>query len=497
MCDNPDQRGAELFGPAFGQVIVARSCLNNAANAFVKRHGVRQPKATARLDPPQRFYASMFQAFPTQLLFADETWLASYYEGWAEPTIIASKWKTSKALSILRSVLTDPICPKLIKAFPKRELSKIGTLDDVLTLERARLIQTYYNLATQEKFAREFVAFQKALSTVWSVDEPYEMYPGVFLSMASGVRPDDIAAWMDRIRAFVEWWYERDGKTWDAFVNKMMHDTKIAVMRACGQVGEELAGFVEECHTTEGIVGSRRGGEGCFKYRNYGTTRSGHNDTTSGNSLINGLIAAQTLHELGLRGYIIVAGDDMLAGITSPPNKPISAIADDIAASERAFGINPEYRAFKNFTDVTFVSGCWVEASPFATVFVPLLGRLLAKLWWSVALVPPRGREQFRASVNQGVYAVCGSLPVYGSFCRGSRALAAGDHYVWRSFSEVLVDKEYALGMLAQRYRVTPGDLAEFSEYLANLPSAPCLVKHPVADQILARDLADLHSRPT
>jgi len=502
-CDNPDQWGAELFGPAFAGVLVARCCLNNAENAVYLRHGVKQPGYTKKLVVPCALKRAVAHHFPFYLASADETWLTGSFGSWDDEfEIHETKWSRSKALQIIRSMWHEEVMPGRVKGFVKREISKIVMFGEYTPLERARLIQAYYNLSTQEKYAREFQAFQKALCAAMPVDCPFELFPGVRVCIASGVVPDAIAEWMDNTIQFADWWYERDGKSWDAFVNKMMHDAKTELMRSLGAVGEDLAGFADECWCVDGVVGGRGLGSGCLKYRFNGTVKSGQNDTSSGNSLINALVSASAMHLMGLEASIIVAGDDMLAGVKFREGEGyphIRDLADKVAEHEKAYGIKPEYRAFESYTHVTFISGCWIEARLGKTMFVPLLGRLLAKLWWSVSVIRPSRRLEYVDGVRMGMTAVTRGLPLYSDFLKSNEFAMVElccHHYTWNSLTRVDVDVAFAKAGLASRYNITEGQLEEFAEFLRGLPDEPCLVRHPVGDIILCRDLADLPKRP-
>jgi hypothetical protein len=474
-CPRVQQVGATALGPVFSMAWVCRSCPCNALNALLLRHGVRQPDFTASFSD----YGYLHPEFAAAYAAAD----ALYYDGWL------SKWSESKRVAIEYSVLHDPVRPNRVKAFVKREVYHKPA-------RKARLIQGYSTLATQERCAREFTCFQKALSMVFGVQGGgREVFSGIYLSFASGANGVDLSVWMslalDRCQGR-PMFYERDGKNWDATMQRPHHELKLAFMRV---VSPRLAAFVDASYSVKGVV---RAQVGRIVYRLEGTVKSGHNDTTSGNSLVNGLIAAESMRSCGLRGSIIVAGDDLLTVVDGDFD------CERLIAAESGYGIIPEARKFSDVSDVHFISGCWlaVARNPTRYIFAPLLGRLLCRLWWTTN---PPGRKRladYLYSVSSGLLATCRDLPMYREFVtmhgvlRGSLITTDRLRYSPYVCVQAQTQPDVVLETLCAKYRLSLLEITSFVGFL-NSHSGVGFCRHPVADAIIFRDTCDIGVRPT
>lgn len=470
-CSRLKQQGATCVGLVFGPAFVCRSCSCNAVRALVARHGVKQPKVFANLP--------LLESFAFRLR-------ASYAGNWRHFDSWFDKWPLSKRLAISRSLLEEACRPDRVKSFVKREVNH----DDP---SRPRLIQGYANLATQERFGREFTVFQKSLVEVCQF---YEVYPGITITMASGLNSLQIAEWMSVSMASCRSrpvFLECDGSNWDATMSLMHHLTKLFYLEVCSP---ELADFVDDCFRVIGSVSTR---SGLFRYRLVGTVKSGHNDTTSGNSLINMLICAESLHVLGKRGHIIVAGDDSL--IVVDGHIDVGCYVDTVTR----FGIVPKARVFLEVRDVTFISGCWIR-QPFGYLFVPQLGRLLARLWWTVQPPSNSNFENYRHSVVCGLRPLVGSLPIYREFLAihdfQDASIVSCDKlkhspHVLEQLQSVDVDFHHALEDMAAKYSLPRTALVSFAEWLVHCDPSPAFAVHPVASVIMHRDLLSLCERPS
>jgi len=217
--------------------------------------------------------------------------------------------------------------------------------------------------------------------------------------------------------------------------------------------------------------------------------KSGHNDTTMGNTIVNALIALEAVVACGLRASIIVAGDDLLVAVDGAFDEHA------VAAVERGCGIVPEYRKFHSWSDVSFISGMWWYAGGIYN-FTPKLGRLLARLWWTVH---PPGRKHFhryRAGVSKGLAPTVGPLPIYSALL--------GQHVV---DSIVPADKRFdfvygravawpgdLVALVAERYGLTSEEVVDADRVLRQT-DRPCVVIHPTLEWITRRDTCDLAER--
>lgn len=465
-CDRPQQVGSRLIGPTFGFSYPCRSCSCNALNALVTRHGALQPPAPKPLPHHPALAAALARAY---------TYLESvYYESWW------GKWSETKRKLFLRSMAYDAIRPDQIKAFVKFEGGhKMPT--------KARLIQGYSQLTTQELRAREFTTFQKALASVMDIDG-YELEPGIWVTFASGYNGRDLGRWLTEAeRAYVRpHYYERDGKNWDSTMQDTHHRCKVAHMRACSA---ELADFADKSYRVNGFW---MGKNTCLKYVLDGTVKSGHNDTSSGNSLINAVLTAAAMRDCGLRGRVIVAGDDMLAVVDGD----FDAIA--LANAERSYGIIPEARKFYAAEDVSFISGAFLRDSQTGSLaFFPVLGRLLARLWWTTKKIRPADLDNFRYSVACGLRDALAGMPVYGDLIAGPLTVGGVlvDTGKFKHQPHSVCVRGDFLDSLARRYGVSAQSLLDFGAFIRSAGCRPCYLVHPLYDVIAARDLADIDAR--
>jgi len=230
--------------------------------------------------------------------------------------------------------------------------------------------------------------------------------------------------------------------------------------------------------------------DGVLRYCLDGTVKSGHNDTTLGNSLVNAMIAYDSLMRLGYSAEILVAGDDLLVALDENPV--------GLHDMEATYGIKPVSRVFRDPLDVSFISGVFLRGST-GWLFLPKLGRLLARLWWTVNPPPPRRVNDYRASVVRGLRSVAGNVPLYCDFLReieGGEYNLGTDYYVkLANWGGSEVGPETTRG-LCDRYHLNFQEFDELSEYLRNLPMAPVSFSNALVRRVLLVDLADLVDRP-
>jgi hypothetical protein len=376
------------MGPSYSYAYVARSCRCNAANALVNRHLAVAPPYTAEpLVFHRSFVAAVRAAYHDVAVYHRRDWIA--------------KWPQSKQRAIRESEQADPDRPDRVKPTIKREVA-------TRPLKKARLIQAYANLATQAAHAPEHTWFQNGLFRVMGKDEVtgYEYYPGIFIACASGWDAERLSQWADLVSLTPGWVYERDGKNWDATMRRPHHAAKWQLMAACDPA---LAEHVRRGYRCRGVFLDRGGHP--LRYRADGTVKSGHNDTTSGNSAVNALICAEAMRRCGVRGYVLVLGDDLIAYVIG------RRCAAALAAIERAYGIVPEYSAHESLASASFISGVWLSDGR-SHRFVPMLGRLIARLWWTVHPPAPKQARAYRNGVARGLLATVAGIPCYDDYLR-------------------------------------------------------------------------------
>jgi hypothetical protein len=386
-------------------------------------------------------------------------------EGWIK------KWPASKRAQIEKSIREDYLYPNRVFNMVKREVN-------FACPSKARCIQYYPTMATQAMMAPQLYALQKAYARVLQ-----SCGDGIRVTFASGMTGSELGSWMSKVlergRA---WFYERDGKSWDSSMGLLHHRLK---MYAYGLAGRDVERFVDQGYS---VLGRGRYGPERMLYRVVGTTKSGHNDTTLGNSLVNFAIAFEVMTVMGLRGDIIVAGDDLLVAVETDFDER------EFARLESEYGIVPEYRKFDFYGDVSFISGIFVP-SRFGIAFVPKPGRLFAKLFWSVR--PPSRKKEalYRHSVVQGLNPTCSGLPVVGRFLSVHDSVqerVIGTDKYHAHFASAVEYDEKIWEHFARRYGLLEVEFALAEE---RLRFGVGLLIDPVIERMTEVDCAELDQR--
>lgn len=463
------QEGATLMGLATRLSYVCRTCPCNADRALCHRHGVAPPKVNNEMDS---YRAALIKCAPNVLsLFVEfrSQWQDAWYE----------KWPKRKQELMYGSIDNDAVIPDRVNAMVKRECGHAYP-------SRPRLIQYYPNLATQAKFGPEFFAIQKAYCELF---QRFEIGLGVRVTFASGMNAVEMGHWMDAVLADIPnaRFYERDGKSWDATMQAEHMRVRLLAYASCG---DEFLDFVR---SGENVVG--RDPRGVLKYKLRATVKSGHNDTTLGNSLVNAGIAFEAMVALRLQGDIIVAGDDLLVVVDGD--------FDDIrfSAVESDCGIRPEYRKFDNVADVSFVSGVWFKL-PSGCVFCPKPGRLLARLFWTVRPPPAKKRQLYLNAVVSGLLPTCHDVPVIADFLRAHFTVGIPDvayvtdkfHWMWSVEQDY--NKSDLFEAFCSRYQFHYAEIVDCVALIRSVAGRVGMLSHPVLDRIMEVDLADLADRP-
>lgn len=460
--------GATLMGPAASLGYVCNTCIHNAHNALCTRHGIAAPPVTSDLVHATAFAEALSVLLRTSL--AD---CQSHMDGWL------AKWPRAKQKCILQSDLADPVLYSQVRSFVKREVG-------LAYPTKARLIQGLANLATQYSTGPPLYAIQKALTPLVQNFR----FGSVDVTFASGMDAAALGAWMDRaLAAGYTHAIECDGKAWDATMQREHLELRLAVYAA---YGPDVVDFVRRGFTVEGRVYTRD--EGFLSYHLNGTVKSGHGDTTLGNNIVNACIAVETCLRLGLEASIIVAGDDLLVMSRTP------VTVEEWDRLHSQCGVRPETAVFADYRDASFISGVFVP-TPSGVAFCPKIGRLLAKLSWTVNPPPTHLEAAWRRGVALGLYGTAEHLPlirvVLNRWLRKDIEAYHTDkyeHWAYHGISQPLTP-DATLDWFCERYNVTPGEVAEAERFLNSIPIV-CVYRHPIIDRILAVDLADAPDRP-
>jgi len=465
VCQSQDGKGGTLVGWTASMAHVLRKCLCNAHNALTNRHGAKPPLVSRDVNEVLSDFAEAVRGYDADyLMHPMKEWFNWF-----------SKWPLSKQVAFLKSRATEDIIPDQVKAMVKREINhKMPT--------KARLIQFYRTLATQAEFGPEFYALQKVVTSIFRRHRMGD----IDVTLASGMNSAELGRWMEEVLAEgAVQFYERDGKNWDSSMQKQHAAFRQGFYSL---FDARLAEFASSC---DKVTGSAVFPGGKLKYSVNYTVKSGHNDTTLGNSLVNAAIAYAAFKRAGIPASILVAGDDLVVATYEYVN------VDEIISIERNYGITPEAQTFTDFEQVSFISGIWMSDSE-RIGFVPQPGRLFARLWWTVNPPSKKKMQMYLRGVARGLLGVVGTMPILrtwvGMFDSEGESTRTDKCYNFRG-SVFSFSNEGIYGSYTRRYGIVKEDLVECEKWLRSLPLKPLYINHRVLTRMMEVDLADVRDR--
>lgn len=355
-CNKQLQRGATLIGPAWGNSYTLRTCRCNAANSLGRRHlAPAVNKATRSVWFPARLVSAVRSFYYDRYSHAEQEWY--------------DKWPAAKQETIRASQFRDKFQRGKVELSVKRESShKLPT--------KARGIQMYANQRTQAEAGWRHRIFQKALGDICKQHPSgFELFAGIYINLTSGWSTADFDQWAEN-HAGHEWFNETDCSNFDATITP---ETTAARSRFASAVDARLGDDIRVGIRFRGIHRAPK----FLRYGGLGTVKSGHSDTTWGNSIVTAVVAAIGMLEGGCTGSILAAGDDLLiAGSRGDPTR--------IAAAQTSFGLTPKVAMWHHLADATFISSCFLHDGR-GWRFTPMVGRLLKRMWWTTS--PPTKRQ--------------------------------------------------------------------------------------------------------
>lgn len=489
------RHGAEIVGPVFANPEVVNPCICGVMKSLVGRHLAPMPVATEHCftEAVSVMCRAIAARYKMKVAELSSHRFVSIGKRLVETTIEAKKVAQS-----FMSWHKDRSIPDRIEAFMKNELGRFNIHDD--PPEQGRIIQGHVNGATKLECTLEYNANQKAIGEVLSVNEPYEFKgrdgrpTGVFLSMASGATGDELSEWAKRVLAICIAVYERDAKTYDACINEEMTQIKLWLAQLCDS---KFAEFMAKCVSIKGTARSKGGNS--VDYEAMYTTKSGQGDTTSSNTLINAAITGNAMLRAGIKGYVLVAGDDMLMAITDAGGHEPAELKRLLMASEAAQGIIPKAALLGSLHAANFISGAFY-ATDEGPRFGPLIGRQAAKLNATVARIPPKKREAYKHGVAycfkafKNLPILSGILGPYGASKGGYVPQGATDYGAkkWMDQQSIAKDMQAGLRALSSRYGefgISADQLMNLHGFLQSLNHEPLACSHPVASELMYYDM--------
>lgn len=300
----------------------------------------------------------------------------------------------TKLREIDRSLLWDTIQAWVAKAHIKQEVL-------IMYPSKARMIQAYCNDATSYCLAHKYRWLAKAVKQVTATQRVLHGMDTLILS-ASGLNHPEIGA------KFSEWMadpgfllVESDGRNWDASMQEAHLNRKVEVYKWLDdELGEHAAAFIRFKGRVYLGEKYQMYDKGYVVYAGVGTVKSGAQDTTTGNVLIRWEQYINALLQLPVRPTKVrgmILGDDILLLVWGISADGLSAA---LRAAEARMGVDAKVGVLKDPCQCVFLSATFVPCGP-EYKFVPLPGRIFAKLFWTVIKVPEKRLDSYRGQVAE------------------------------------------------------------------------------------------------
>lgn len=474
QCDGRKEVGGRLIGLASYVPLVPGKCCCNAFNAIVKRHLNRRPPVTLGFQEAKEYY----KCFKVLLKTTYDSKQAFWSTEWID------KWNTTRKNQLQTADLFDRDRPGEVESHLKRELYV------KLLLKKCRMIQAYASLKTQVNCGPKIYSAQKAFAEVFDGSRAIN---GIDVTFASGMTNEDLSRWMfDTLQRTPNCsFYERDGANWDSTMGRTHHDLKYFIY---SYFDRELTEYMRQCEVVRGTIKTP---QHKFKYRANGTTKSGHNDTSLGNSIVNAGIAIVAMRKLNLTGRILVMGDDLLIAVNGEFDQ------HELASLESRLGITPEYNKFTSWQHVSFISGVWYPSNnQYGFVFAPRISSILDKLFWTVQPVRPKLEAGVKMGIIKCVQCFMQDFPIVSEFLKANvvSGVQAVEVETWKYkhiFTEGMRTSYRLLySYFLSHYQLLPSEIDDCISLLSSCTGLVGILSHPTIDKIREVDRADVGQRP-
>jgi hypothetical protein len=404
---------------------------------------------------------------------------------------LEEQWRVGKRLVKLQAIdhskLYHSLAQDRAKSFIKREvLAKMPT--------KARLIQGNYNEATAYEHPDEYAAISSALK------EPLQLNLGgvsFTLQYAGGLTHDELSD------LFTDWWAqagpgavldERDGKNWDATMQRPLLLAEIAFYEALGLLSASSA--LLRSRGVRGSIRLPRCSPQVIRYFTAWKRLSGDWDTSVGNTLISMLIAMVTISELPnhlrpTHARCFFMGDDFLGVYSFRQSVSHVDLAQALDDGESSMGITPERGLFSDPLFVSFISlGLWPRRDG-SWQFVPHPAKQLVKLFASSNPVPLTSLEDYQTALAIAFWPVYWGFPLMMKFLQRhyvkptTRMTCSG--YFVKLLTQRVRDIDWCTGFVG-KYRI-PFVATHF-----HIPEG-LVQRHPVVDLMLKFELSPPQER--
>lgn len=492
LCQTPCRPRAWNYGPVFGVAAVFGGCAHNLMHACALRHLAVQPPS-----PPPDAFDWFLQAVNAPGGLVDR--YHSEMEPWRFSSVLEwmARWPRSKSEAIFSSITRGhKYAPSVVRLFIKTEVTPVLWLSHGFPSAhpvKPRMIQAYANLATQASRSYEVASVQAKLFHI----RRFSVGDHIDCTVACGMTPIDVAAWCCEVERDLPngFWLELDASSFDATIQRVHYELKMAVYRALGVTNPTLD-FLAAGFRVRGVSITALGGR--VETRTNGTVKSGHADTTLGNSIINSAVICSALHDAGCRAAVIVAGDDALVRFTCDV-RCARMVAGEVCDRVAFRGLKPKAALHQVIERASFISLCFFRSACGSLVASPKPGKQLAKLFWSIRALSERERAGYLRCVCDGMLVLCPDIPVLSPWLRAVRTANAGGRdysgttgvYILDGLTPSCARARYDLtDSFCSRYGFSRSDLLDLESHVVRC-DAPGIYHHPLVERMKEIDLGD------
>jgi len=417
-------------------------------------------------------------------------------------------WRIGKGLQKLarvdRSIIEDQNRFDRVKLMIKNEVYT-QTFVNPKNIKKARGIQFPPNERSAYEFAAESHAFSHAFSDLTS---DFIEHCGITFQIrySANMTHAEIGEYASacerhRIRFRVCYIDERDGVNWDANVQYVHRRAVISVYR---RLDVNYARYMERGLNVRGSYTSKDGVR--VLYNSIGTVKSGHPDTSSGNSLLNRDISIQAIVSLPehlrpreVRGMVM--GDDYIGWLYYDNDIDPCELANALNGNERRLGIEPIRGLFSDLRCASYISLGFYRMDNGDFAALPKIGRHLCRLFWTVTDLRGRDPKRLAAGVAAAFYPLYSTYPPMRAFLRYHMQVDAsgiGDLQLQYRWQELGMKRLPGVINWSENHAVKYGTEALLLDFTGLFDGEQCarLCHSHIVDLMYSVDVSDPCDRP-
>lgn len=454
------------MGLAFKPCFVVANCVGNVQNALYTRHLAPFLHPIPALPNPPYLYSSEAKS--------------QLRERFA---ITCDAWMRRKTLRqrelILQSIAVDNPQPHFVKSHIKTEIClKMPT--------KARLIQASRTQRDSYEFADLYRAFTEAL-VEWSTIPRMYFGTKVHLRSACGLNRDQIseqvsdwvATYGMAFTIFIDDVKNMDGNVQGPHLQEQysLYDELDPCLAAHARAAQEFWGVV---YLKESTV----------RYKGKDTVKSGAQDTSSGQTARRLDCFIRCLYGSGVTlvaGFVF--GDDLWVMMQG-----VLPTVEQMAVLQQACGWATKGVYVKSIEQSDFLASSFVPRASGGYAMRPLLGRMLAKLFWTWRTIPKARQGSYVHQVAEAFLPLFSGFDFMTMWLMWHMQVTVKKPFHWKEgwflpqAADCIWDE-----FVARRYGLEMPDRLQLPDH----HNVVALIYHPWAESVMRYDLADPQERTT